>query len=96
MLWLTLEEQPTQGWAFFSEVFGGDAAPELRLWVRVGVNQEREAFHFNLHVTQPRAGEGRRGQARLIPLTLGRRPAPKCTASPAPLRIGPCPCGPRE
>lgn len=85
--WLTLEEQPTQGWAIFSEVFGGGAAPELQPWVRVGLNQEREVFHFNLHVTQPRDGEGRRGQAWLIPLTLGRRPAPKCTASlPAPRR----------
>lgn len=42
------------------------------------------------------SAQGWRGQARLIPLTLGRMPAPKCTASPAPLRIGPCPCGPRE
>lgn len=61
MLWLTLEVQPIQGWAIFPEVFGRGAAPELRLWVRVGINQEREAFYFNLHVTQPRDGEGRPG-----------------------------------
>lgn len=63
ILWLTLEEQPTQGWAFFSELFGGDAAPELRLWVRVGVNQERRftSIFMSLSPGMERAGEGRPG-----------------------------------
>lgn len=41
------------GLALFSLVFGNGAAPELLLWVRVGLNQERVAFYSNLMSLSP-------------------------------------------